>query len=152
MKVLPEVQFRFSFDVKDSPSGLLSSAQKLLLFRQLLLTLGIGAKTNVGYGHFQELEENSDQKKSVSNKQHAQKRDGNSTKQVEGQPTIGQQLTGEIINSYGSFIKVRFVIAGITFEKQLPKGGKIGSIVKLRITNIRGRIDRGNLDVDVARI
>lgn len=48
LKILPNVTFRFSFELKD---GLISTAaQKLALFQQILLDLGIGAKTNVGYG------------------------------------------------------------------------------------------------------
>lgn len=54
LKVMPDVPFRFSFDLKDSPSDMLTKGQKLLLFRQIILTLGLGAKTNVGYGQFAE--------------------------------------------------------------------------------------------------
>ncbi|MBK9961551.1 MAG: type III-B CRISPR module RAMP protein Cmr6 [Saprospiraceae bacterium] len=47
LKVLPGIKFCFQFHLHD---GLISASQKLLLFQQILLTLGIGAKTNVGYG------------------------------------------------------------------------------------------------------
>jgi CRISPR-associated protein Cmr6 len=50
LKILPEVTIQFQFDLKD---GLLSTKEKEFLFRQLLLDLGIGAKTNVGYGQFE---------------------------------------------------------------------------------------------------
>lgn len=53
LKVLPEVTWAFQFDLKDTklPDGLtITAAHKLTLFRQILLDLGIGAKTNVGYG------------------------------------------------------------------------------------------------------
>lgn len=50
LKVLPNVVFRFEFNLKD---GLLSATQKLALFKQIILDLGIGAKTNVGYGNFE---------------------------------------------------------------------------------------------------
>lgn len=49
LKVLPSVGFQFNFDLKD---GLLTVKQKQLLFEKVLLTIGIGAKTNVGYGQF----------------------------------------------------------------------------------------------------
>lgn len=58
MKVLPGIPFRFQFDIKDSKVGYLTKGQKILLFRQLILTLGIGAKTNVGYGQFTEYNPN----------------------------------------------------------------------------------------------
>lgn len=52
MKILPEVTFRFQFQLRD---GIISKERKLDLFRKLLLTLGAGAKTNVGYGQFTEV-------------------------------------------------------------------------------------------------
>lgn len=52
LKILPEVTIQFQFDVKD---GLLTKEQKEELFRRLLLDFGIGAKTNVGYGQFEEV-------------------------------------------------------------------------------------------------
>jgi len=51
MKVLPQVTFRFNFRLSDKP---FSKKIKLELFRQILLDLGVGAKTNVGYGQFTE--------------------------------------------------------------------------------------------------
>ena len=51
LKVLPKVNFRFQFDLKDG--AILNKKEKMELFRRILLHLGIGAKTNVGYGQFQ---------------------------------------------------------------------------------------------------
>jgi len=53
LKVLPQVTFRFEFLLKDRPDEM-PVALKLELFRQILLDLGVGAKTNVGYGKFTE--------------------------------------------------------------------------------------------------
>ena len=50
LKVLPEVTFQFQFDLKDSEG--LSALEKKELFEEILKLLGIGAKTNVGYGQF----------------------------------------------------------------------------------------------------
>lgn len=54
IKVLPDVEFTFFF--KLSPYTLnketKTEVNKLDLYRQILLDFGIGAKTNVGYGHF----------------------------------------------------------------------------------------------------
>lgn len=47
IKIRPNVEFTFQFKLKD---GILTKEQKLLLFDQILQDLGIGAKTNVGYG------------------------------------------------------------------------------------------------------
>ncbi len=48
MKVMPGVEFEFRFKLVESNG--MSAEIKLELFRQILLDLGIGAKTNVGYG------------------------------------------------------------------------------------------------------
>lgn len=65
LKVLPEVDFSFHFDLKKNyyltqegeendtieiVPRILSPGERLELFRQILLFLGVGAKTNVGYG------------------------------------------------------------------------------------------------------
>lgn len=51
LKILPNVGIQFQFDLKDN---LISPAEKKKLFYTLILTLGLGAKTNVGYGQFAE--------------------------------------------------------------------------------------------------
>lgn len=52
LKVLPGTTWRFCFDLKDG--FYLNAKQKEELFKQIILTIGIGAKTNVGYGQFEE--------------------------------------------------------------------------------------------------
>lgn len=54
MKVKPNVKFEFCFLLKDSRELGLSSADKLGLFKNLLLEMGAGAKTNVGFGRLAE--------------------------------------------------------------------------------------------------
>lgn len=49
IKVLPEVTFRFEFDLQN---GILTTNEKSKLFQRILEDLGLGAKTNVGYGKF----------------------------------------------------------------------------------------------------
>ncbi len=59
LKIRPGIVFQFSFlvfDYKNEKGEILFSAEnKIKLFRQILLDLGIGAKTNVGYGNLTEL-------------------------------------------------------------------------------------------------
>ncbi|HUM51388.1 MAG TPA: type III-B CRISPR module RAMP protein Cmr6 [Chitinophagales bacterium] len=52
LKVLPNISFQFKFNLKDAT--LLNAKQKETLFKKILLTIGVGAKTNVGYGQFSE--------------------------------------------------------------------------------------------------
>ena len=49
IKVLPDVTFRFDFELS---SGLITKSKKTELFQNILADLGLGAKTNVGYGKF----------------------------------------------------------------------------------------------------
>lgn len=51
LKVLPGVTFRFAFRM-DNRVGKLTVEQVGALFRAILLDVGVGAKTNVGYGQF----------------------------------------------------------------------------------------------------
>jgi len=50
IKVLPDVTFLFDFALSD---GLISKEKKVELFKNILQDLGLGAKTNVGYGKFE---------------------------------------------------------------------------------------------------
>jgi CRISPR-associated protein Cmr6 len=54
VKVLPEVTFLFQFELSDSQIGErdFEKKRKEELFRAILADLGLGAKTNVGYGSF----------------------------------------------------------------------------------------------------
>ena len=60
MKILPKVLLLFQFRLLDSTiNGItISGFQKRELFRQILLNFGIGAKTNVGYGQMEEVNDN----------------------------------------------------------------------------------------------
>jgi CRISPR-associated protein Cmr6 len=62
IKVMPNVVWRFQFDLKDSfenESGRkdyeLKAIDKKRLFERIILDLGIGAKTNVGYGRLENI-------------------------------------------------------------------------------------------------
>lgn len=58
LKIASGVTMEFRFDLKPCKIGDvdISSEDKIRLFRQILLDFGIGAKTNVGYGQFSEIE------------------------------------------------------------------------------------------------
>lgn len=51
MKILPNVTFRFGMDLQDSKvAPIVTKALKYRVFKEIIATMGIGAKTNVGYG------------------------------------------------------------------------------------------------------
>ncbi|MDO4695788.1 MAG: type III-B CRISPR module RAMP protein Cmr6 [Porphyromonas sp.] len=53
LRVNPGVTYEFRFILKDHAKGP-SAKEKLDLFKEIILTFGLGAKTNVGYGQFTE--------------------------------------------------------------------------------------------------
>lgn len=53
IKVAPDVTFEFRFILQDFEE--ISKEEKLKLFRNIILDLGLGAKTNVGFGKFKEI-------------------------------------------------------------------------------------------------
>lgn len=55
LKVKPNVGFRFSFILRES--GGANSEEKTEIFKKILLDMGIGAKTNVGFGMLTEKRE-----------------------------------------------------------------------------------------------
>jgi len=58
IKVMSDVVWKFQFDLKDvnlESGKCIKKDEKLKLFKQILLDLGIGAKTNVGYGKFEDM-------------------------------------------------------------------------------------------------
>lgn len=54
LKVLPKVEYRFQFKLHDyeADGHSLNAMQIRELFKELIQLVGVGAKTNVGYGHF----------------------------------------------------------------------------------------------------
>lgn len=64
LKVSPGVTFQFDFDLKDGK--ILTGLEKRQLFRKILLDFGIGAKTNVGYGQFDEEVAETDEKNEMA--------------------------------------------------------------------------------------
>lgn len=79
MKILPQVMIQFSFNLTDEP---FSKKIKLELFRQILLDIGVGAKTNVGYGQFTD-NINIDQR---SNSEHSAQGHNNNTRPINSIP------------------------------------------------------------------
>lgn len=74
LKVLPNVAFEFRFKINEVDKEWTAN-RKEMLFREILLTLGIGAKTNVGYGQWVDKNLEEDNSSKVGNT-------GNETKAV----------------------------------------------------------------------
>jgi CRISPR-associated protein Cmr6 len=111
IKVLPNVSFRFDFELSD---GILTKGEKSKLFQNILSDLGLGAKTNVGYGKF-------DNFKSESEKQN--------------------EKFDEILNSDNIQIIRNFIQANQTHTKLKQLEEKIVSLEKAQIENKFAKIN-----------
>ncbi|MEL6676287.1 MAG: type III-B CRISPR module RAMP protein Cmr6 [Bacteroidota bacterium] len=69
LKVRAGISYRFLFRLHDSQELGVSAKEKLSLFEQLILTLGLGAKTSVGYGQFTNSQKKMEIEPSVSSGQ-----------------------------------------------------------------------------------
>jgi len=102
IKVLPNVTFRFDFELSD---GIIKKQTKSKLFQDILEDLGLGAKTNVGYGKFEsfslfktEAEEIQEEKeRELQKKLEAQKREEEQKKLQEQKAAKAEGIT--LLNS-----------------------------------------------------
>jgi len=93
IKVLPNIQFCFQFKLSDN--SVLSASQKEQLFKQIIMTIGAGAKTNVGYGQFVELDnfvKMTELKSSGGNNRNTQNRQGGGKQQRQGKGGRNQPI------------------------------------------------------------
>ena len=119
LKVLPGISFRFQFDLKD---GILTAAQKLVLFHQILSTIGIGAKTNVGYGQLVSEKSNNNQSKHTKVKEYEPNPGGNTARPSE---IIHDDLTNrlkigeypaKIVEVSDKYIVIHLILDGKTCQ------------------------------------
>lgn len=130
LKVLPQVQFRFQFQLKEG--GGLKEKQKELLFKEILCFMGAGAKTNVGYGQFEEgfLQEFSDKEISTNSIKASEPK--NFVGKIKEGPTF---IEAKIISQIPK--KVYMKINGQDIESSMSGiCPSVGTLVRVIITDI----------------
>ncbi len=134
LKVLPGTTWCFHFDLKDGFH--LNVGQKEELFKQIILTIGIGAKTNVGYGQFNEF---SKKTRSEPNKI--------TTNEDSGIPAIqnyfhpksipflkkNKSFEGEVTNKDGEYYIVNFTVNGEECHYRKKPDGKVQLEIGLKV-------------------
>ena len=101
LKIAPNVDFKFQFDLKD---GILSHTQKLKLFMEIILDLGVGAKTNVGYGRLIDYQNNAitaierDEKRCKIDNMSDEERLDFSINQIMEKISLGKEKPSQIFN------------------------------------------------------
>jgi CRISPR-associated protein Cmr6 len=132
LKVLPGVTFQFLFRLNDEvmPANL-----KLEVFKQIILDLGLGAKTNVGYGQFEGSSSLNQKEKTTPSPIRLQLNEGIIASAIK----VGDVLDAEIINLSGG-ITVDLHIKDILFKPRLinlsSSGYKTGQIIKVRVDQV----------------
>ena len=135
LKILPKVKFCFQFQLVEG--GGLKANQKKLLFKEILCFTGIGAKTNVGYGQFEEgFAEVADSESQPSVKTHKTE-----ATPYNGKIKVGEPFEAIVIDQ--SKKRVRSIIHSNEIELDMagncPENGAI-ALVKINSVNAKGVI------------
>ncbi|MFA5420231.1 MAG: type III-B CRISPR module RAMP protein Cmr6, partial [Bacteroidales bacterium] len=121
LKVLPKVKFQFQFQLKEG--GGLKEKQKELLFKEILCFMGAGAKTNVGYGQFEEGFRENTQSLSFS----ASTIENIDSLNYTGKIKMGEMLEAKVIDQESKIVQI--VVQGNSFQIKMtgncPENGKI---------------------------
>jgi len=132
LKVLPKVVYQFTFKLHTSKIEPLLTAEKIeFLFKKILLTIGIGAKTNVGYGQF-------------ASNNGVQNARGATTAKLNQGISLKDLKVGDVIDAriadLSSAIVVELDIKDISFKPRLTglstKGYVKNQLIKLKIEQI----------------
>lgn len=160
LKVLPNVKFDFNFNLKNSTViKTLNKDKLLLLFQKILLTIGIGAKTNVGYGQFTHLKPN------ITNTNTEQQETKNDTPaqapretgdlftniQMQSRKTIIDKkvFVGVCIEEDNSNFQFEFKVKNVSNyvvkkKKKCPDGLKLNDMVEIEFNNVSNNMDFNN--------
>jgi CRISPR-associated protein Cmr6 len=106
IKVAPNVTFRFDFELSD---GVIDKNEKTLLFASILADLGVGAKTNVGYGKFP-----SDLKDRVKREIEEEKERQNRLKEEQKEQAKQEKLEQELNSIESNVEKIKFITKDMT--------------------------------------
>ena len=117
LKIRPEVEFTFVFELHDfcdkDGKTILSAEQKEELFLQLLQFNGVGAKTNVGYGQFEEADISEFKKRQEEVKKRREKQNLKGFErflaEIEGYTRLTKGLVAKIKNYSGTIEDIQKV-------------------------------------------
>jgi CRISPR-associated protein Cmr6 len=146
LKVLPEVVFEFNFILQKSEvvNGL-TIDNKLILLKKILLDFAVGAKTNVGYGQFEDLNNNNSSNNVTSTGFNAQakitKKKPEQIQETEEDKKIinGAKLQCKVIEKEDKYYTFQFEWGNkMTFKKKISKITdtlNIGDIIEITVSS-----------------
>lgn len=155
IKVLPGITFEFRFKLTDSTMEIksnngvreisLKADQKAQLFQEIILTLGIGAKTNVGYGQFETTISKNNQTAKNQNSLHKNTDDIKKSYVNKFPPAAipllkkDKWFEGEVFERVGEYFGIKFSVSNqecVVYKKQSNKLNlNIGIKVKVICAN-----------------
>ncbi len=115
IKVMPDVSFRFDFQLYD---GLISKDRKRKLFETILEDLGLGAKTNVGYGKFENFSAfKTNEEKELEIKLQEQKREADAKEKEEQQKRLKEQKVKKAEDGINTLLDCKTLADGFKLLK-----------------------------------
>ncbi len=135
LKILPQVTFRFDFKLTENED--MTAELKKELFKQILLDLGIGAKTNVGYGQFVLNKEENESRESYKKPSLAEIKQENAEKEANKTEAERRIVKGARLKCNVVEITNREVFFMFDWDKELKFTKKRMKLnVELKINNI----------------
>lgn len=171
LKVRPGVTFAFQFRLTESykkkednaemTPRLLTSIQRLELFRQILLFLGAGAKTNTGFGHFEDtgrvdlagikkLTGQAETAEPEPEKRQPEPAPKTSARIDISKVRRGNTVDGLVVKKENGVLYIQLDVDGYTGEvscKYPSDRIQAGQRVRLRVNNVEGKGDKTKIIV-----
>ncbi len=148
LKVLPNVQFEFRFKLEKSRRYKeITAEKKKQLFEQIIETLGIGSKTNVGYGRLKKVKQ--DNRRTVLLLHDDQINYDDDLKK-------NKEFKGEVYDKDDLYLYIRFCVKGKKNEVHKKINGRYCDIEKnskvVIVINQDFKIDSERLDFAIKRL
>jgi len=133
LKVLPNVTFNFNFDLKDGSQ--INASEKQTLFKKILTTIGIGAKTNVGYG---QLDYTHGEKAWMIAEEEAKKKIERQEKESTAKKTLiaGTVYVAKVISCDNGKLKIIITDLDIELDKKIKMNFEKGKILNIKVTGL----------------
>jgi len=133
LKVLPNVTFNFNFELKDGTQ--LKNTEKETLFKKILTTIGIGAKTNVGYGQLDYLP--AEKAKIKAAEEERKKNELLKRKNAASQTlTSGDTYEAKVISCDNGKLKIKVAGYDIELDKKIKMNYDKGTMLRIKVTGL----------------
>lgn len=142
LKVRPNIAFQFCFKLTNEGCSI---AEKEKIFREILLTMGIGAKTNVGYGQFKNEKEGVSEISTEDNNLNDIATIPINAPDFRTLRADRDKIEAKVIDNINNTLKLQLFVKNypnefLLYPSPAASAYQIGTILKLQV-----RKDRGNI-------